>query len=434
MAKDSRALTLKLLADVDNFTKNLNKADNEVSTFGGKVSEFGKKAGLAFAAAGAAAAVYAGKLLVDGVQAAIADEKANALLANTLRNVAGATDEAIEETLAYTRATELATGVTEDELRPSLNRLAIATGDVSKAMELQKLALDVSAGSGKSLEAVTQALARAQEGNTASLGRLGIGLSAAQLKTMSMNDVTSTLADTFAGAADTAANTFEGKMTRLGLAFEDVRDTVGGFVLDTITPMVETFVTKVMPALSDFATSLSERVQPAIKVIQPIINGLRSAFNSVRDSLEANNTQLQPFYDFMVGIFNFAKDFLAPVISKTLGGAFTILGKLISGVITTFAGFVNQLNNIFERITGIINAIRSAAGAVSGFFGGNDSPTPSTPRVASPKLPQVTQSPSPMNITVNGAIDPEGTARTIVNVLNNSQARGTLGAAGLVGR
>jgi hypothetical protein len=432
MAKDSRALTLKLLADVDNFTKNLNKADNEVSTFGGKVSEFGKKAGLAFAAAGAAAAVYAGKLLVDGVQAAIADEKANALLANTLRNVAGATDEAIEETLAYTRATELATGVTEDELRPSLNRLAIATGDVSKAMELQKLALDVSAGSGKSLEAVTQALARAQEGNTASLGRLGIGLSAAQLKTMSMNDVTSTLADTFAGAADTAANTFEGKMTRLGLAFEDVRDTVGGFVLDTITPMVETFVTKVMPALSDFATSLSERVQPAIKVIQPIINGLRSAFNSVRDSLEANNTQLQPFYDFMVAIFNFAKDYLAPFLGKVLGAAFTALGKIISGVISTFAGFVSTLSNIYDRITGIINAIRSAASAVAGFFGNDNVSTPTPSRATSPTVPRVTQSSSQTNITVNGAIDPEGTARTIVSVLNNSAARGTLGAAGLV--
>lgn len=434
MASTSRALTLKLLADIDNFTKNINKADNEVTTFGDKTKAFGKKAGLAFAAAGVAAAAYAGKLLVDGVQAAIADEKANALLANTLRNVAGATDEAIEETLAYTRATELATGVTEDELRPSLNRLAIATGDVSKAMELQKLALDVSAGSGKSLEAVTQALARAQEGNTASLGRLGIGLSAAQLKTMSMNDVTSTLADTFAGAADTAANTFEGKMTRLGLAFEDVRDTVGGFVLDAITPMVETFVTKVMPALSDFATSLSERVQPAIKVIQPIINGLRSAFNSVRDSLKANNDELQPFYNFMVGIFNFAKDFLAPVIGKTLGGAFTLLGKLISGVISTFAGFVNQLNNIFERITGIINAIRSAASAVAGFFGGSDSAPIAPARVAPTSIPRVSAPPTPMNITVNGAIDPEGTARTIVNVLNNSQARGTLGAAGFAGR
>jgi hypothetical protein len=432
MATGTRALTLKLLADVDNFTKNLNKADNNVTTFGGKVSEFGKKAGLAFAAAGAAAAVYAGKLLVDGVQAAIADEKANALLANTLRNVAGATDEAIEETLAYTRATELATGVTEDELRPSLNRLAIATGDVSKAMQLQKLALDVSAGSGKSLEAVTQALARAQEGNTASLGRLGIGLSAAQLKTMSMNDVTSTLADTFAGAADTAANTFEGKMTRLGLAFEDVRDTVGGFVLDTITPMVETFVTKVMPALSDFATSLSERVQPAIKVIQPIINGLRNAFNSVKNSLDENNEQLQPFYDFMVAIFNFAKDYLAPFLGKVLGAAFTALGKIISGVISTFAGFVSTLTSIYDRITGIINAIRAAASAVSGFFGNDNVSTPTPSRVASPTVPRVTQSSSQTNITVNGAIDPEGTARTIVSVLNNSAARGTLGAAGLV--
>jgi hypothetical protein len=432
MAKDSRALTLKLLADVDNFTKNLNKADNEVSTFGGKVSEFGKKAGLAFAAAGAAAAVYAGKLLVDGVQAAIADEKANALLANTLRNVAGATDEAIEETLAYTRATELATGVTEDELRPSLNRLAIATGDVSKAMELQKLALDVSAGSGKSLEAVTQALARAQEGNTASLGRLGIGLSAAQLKTMSMNDVTSTLADTFAGAADTAANTFEGKMTRLGLAFEDVRDTVGGFVLDTITPMVETFVTKVMPALSDFATSLSERVQPAIKVIQPIINGLRNAFNSVKNSLDENNEQLQPFYDFMVAIFNFAKDYLAPFLGKVLGAAFTALGKIISGVIDTFAKFVSTLSAIYDRITGIINAIRAAASAVAGFFGNDNVSAPTPSRATSPNVPRITQSSSQTNITVNGAIDPEGTARTIVSVLNNSSARGTLGAAGLL--
>ena len=36
------------------------------------------------------------------------------------------------------------------------------------------------------------------------------------------------------------------------------------------------------------------------------------------------------------------------------------------------------------------------------------------------------------NITVNGAIDAEGTARTIVNVLNNSYYRGTGGATALV--
>jgi hypothetical protein len=276
MASTSRALTLKLLADVDNFTKGLDKGAKETQSFGDKITKFGKIAGAAFAVAGAAAVAYAGKLLKDGVESAIADEKANALLANTLRNVAGATDETIEKTLAYTRATELATGVTEDELRPSLNRLSIATGDVQKAMQLQTLALDISAGSGKSLEAVTQALAKAQEGNTASLGRLGVGLTAAQLKTMSMEEVTASLSDTFDGAAATAADTYEGKMARLGLAFEDVRDTVGGFVLEAITPMVEAIVSKVMPALASFADRLGGK------------DGLKGTFDVFRRRSQEN--------------------------------------------------------------------------------------------------------------------------------------------------
>jgi hypothetical protein len=438
MATGTRALTLKLLADVDNFTKNLKGADKDVQTFGDKVSAFGKKAGLAFAAAGAAAALYAGKLLKDGVEAAIADEKANALLANTLRNVAGATDETIEKTLEYTRATELATGVTEDELRPSLNRLTIATGDVQKAIKLQTLALNVSAGSGKSLEAVTQALAKAQEGNTASLVRLGIGLSAAQLKTMSMDDVTKSLAETFEGASATAADTYEGKMKRLGLAFEDVRDTVGVFVLDAITPFVETIVNKVMPALDDFGSNMIDRLQPIIKAVQPILTGLRNAFNTVRDSLARNNQELSPFYNLMKAIASFAKDTLAPILGKTLGAAFEVLGKIIAGVISTFATFVDQITKIYNTIKGIIDAIRGAGSAVGNFFSQTSAPI----AAASPSIPSAPVMPSApiaayryvgsqgtTNITVNGAIDSESTARQIVSILNDSSARGTLGSA-----
>ena len=440
MAKDSRALTLKLLADVSNFTKNIKGADKDVQTFGDKVSAFGKKAGLAFAAAGAAAAVYAGKLLKDGVQAAIADEKANALLANTLRNVAGATDETIEKTLDYTRATELATGVTEDELRPSLNRLTIATGSVQKAIQLQTLALNVSAGSGKSLEAVTQALAKAQEGNTASLVRLGIGLSAAQLKTMSMDDVTKSLANTFEGASATAADTYEGKMKRLGLAFEDVRDTVGVFVLDAITPFVETIVEKVMPALDDFGSNMMDRLQPIIKAVQPILQGLRNAFNTVRDSLARNNQELTPFFNLMKAIGSFAKDTLAPILGKTLGAAFEVLGSIISGVITAFATFVNQITKIYNTITGIIDAIRGAGSAVGNFFSQSSmamatpAPTPPSNNFLTPIMPSVPSGPriSYVNqVTVNGAIDSESTARQIVSILNDSSARGTLGGAGI---
>jgi phage terminase small subunit len=432
MATGTRALTLKLLADVDNFTKNLNKADNDVSTFGDKVSNFGKKAGLAFAAAGAAAVAYAGKLAIDGVKSAIADAAAQEKLALTLKNVTGATEAQIAATEDYITKTSLAFGVTDDELRPSLERLSRATGDLRKAQELQTVAIDVAAGSGKSLEAVTNAMAKAAEGNTASLAKLGIGLSSAELKTMSMEQITAKLADTFENQAATKADTFQGKLDRLTIAFDEGKETVGAYILDAITPMVEVIVNRVIPAISDFTSNLGEKLAPVMKIIQPIINGLRNAFNSVRNSLEENNTQLQPFYDFMVAIFNFAKDYLSPFLGKVLGAAFTALGKIIAGVIDTFAGFVSTLSAIYDRITGIINAIRSAASAVSGFFGNDNVSAPTPSRVASPTVPRVTQSSSQTNITVNGAIDPEGTARTIVSVLNNSSARGTLGAAGLV--
>ncbi len=200
--------------------------------------------------------------------------------------------------------------------------------------------------------------------------------------------------------------------------------------------MVETIVNKVIPAISDFASNLGEKLAPVMKIIQPIINGVRNAFNSVRNSLEENNEKLQPFYDFMVGIYNFAKDFLAPLIGKTLGLAFKSLGMFISVAIDTFADFVQTLTNIYNRVMSIINAIKSAASAVGSFFGGGSSTSSSTssvPRITSaPALPKVTVPSNQMNITVNGAIDPEGTARTIVNVLNNSAARGTLGAGQLV--
>jgi len=431
MATGTRALTLKLLADVDNFTKNLNKADNDVMSFGDKVSDFGKKAGLAFAAAGAAAVAYAGKLAIDGVKSAIADAAAQEKLALTLKNVTGATDDQIKATEDYITKTSLAFGVTDEDLRPSLERLSRATGNLQKAQELQTVAIDVAAGSGKSLEAVTNAMAKAAEGNTAALGKLGIGLTSAQLKTMSMDQITAKLADTFANQASTQADTFQGKMNRLTIAFDEGKESLGAFILDAITPLVETIVNKVIPAIADFVDNLSENLAPIMKAIQPIINGVRNAFNSVKNSLIENNDELQPFYNFMKDIYSFAKNYLAPILGNTLGLAFTALGKIIAGVIDTFAGFVSQLTAIYNRIKGIIDFIRGAAGAVSDFFGGSSSTsTSSVPKVSTASVPKVSQASSQMNITVNGAIDPEGTARTIVSVLNNSAARGTLGAAG----
>lgn len=440
MATGTRALTLKLLADVDNFTKNLDKADKDVATFGDKVSDFGKKAGLAFAAAGAAAVAYAGKLAIDGVKSAIEDEAAQAKLANTLKNVTKATDAQIKSTEDFILQTSLATGVSDQELRPSLDRLTRATKDLDKAQQLQTLALDIAAGSGKSLQAVTEALSKAQEGNLAGLSRLGIGIDKAELKTLSFDQITAKLAGTFENQASKQADTFQGKLSRLQVAFDEGKETVGSYILTAITPLIESLVKNVIPAIAEFTSNLGDKLRPVIEFITPITNGLRTAFNSVRDSLKNNSDELKPLIDLFKGVAAFARDVLAPILSKTLGEAFKIVGSAIGALIDGLASVVSFFDNLYNKIKRVIDISKQIGSALNpfdnaSFSTGASSPAAAAPAPAMPNEPIAAYryvSGGTTNITVNGAIDSESTARQIVSILNDSSARGTLGSAALV--
>ena len=471
-------------ADLDGLRKGVNGASSEVEGFGGKVAKFGKMAGAAFAAAGVAAAAYAGKLLIDGVKSAIADEAAQAKLATTLENVTGATAKQIAAVESQITKTSLLTGLTDDELRPSFERLVRATGDSDVALKLQATAIDVAAGSGKSLEAVTNAMAKAAEGNTGSLAKLGIGLTSAQLKTMSMEEITAQLAATFGGQAAEKADTFAGKMDRLKVAFDEGKETVGSFVLDAITPMISGFVNNVIPTIQKLAEELgpkltpifqtltgyiqdyviptfkaiwqfiTEFVIPAIgKVLSPIIDGLRSAFEKVTSKIAENEEKLKPLLALFKVIATFVRDVYAPVIGKILGSAFDVLGSAISFVIGLFANLVSVVNSAFNAIKNIVNFIKNnpvtqaIGGAIDNVFGGGRAmggpvsrgtsyvvgergPELFVPNTSGKIIPNGGSSGggSTINLTVNGAIDAEGTARTIIDVLNRSSSRGTLGA------
>ena len=131
MATGSRALTLKLLADIDDFTKNLDKGEKSVSSVGDKIGDFGKKAAVAFAAAGAAAAAFAAQ----SIKNAVDDEASQRKLELTIEATTKATAEQIKGVAAYIDKTQLAIGVTDDQLRPAFARLTRSTNDV---LESQK--------------------------------------------------------------------------------------------------------------------------------------------------------------------------------------------------------------------------------------------------------------------------------------------------------
>lgn len=173
---DIRTLKLQLLADTAQFSSGLNKAQDDTQNFTNKVDTVVANAAKAFLGLATAVGTAAFAIGVSAVKAAIEDEKAQASLAQTLRNTTQATDEQIAATEEYIDATQRATAVGDDQLRPSLQRLLISTNDLAKAQQLQKLALDVAAGSGKSLEEVSNILAKAYDGNFKALKNLGVEL------------------------------------------------------------------------------------------------------------------------------------------------------------------------------------------------------------------------------------------------------------------
>jgi hypothetical protein len=448
-------------ADFDELKRGVKGATDEVEGFGSKVGKFGKMAGAAFAVAGAAALAYGAVLLKQGVESAMADEVAQAKLATTLQNVTNATDSQISAIETQILQTSLLTGLTDDQLRPSLDRLIRATQDSDAALKLQAVAIDVAAGSGKSLEAVTNAMAKAAEGNTGALAKLGVGLSSAELKTMSLDEITKSLAGTFEGQAAVQADTFAGKMARLKVAFDEGKETIGSFVLDAITPMLNTVVNTVIPAISGFINSIGGKegltntfkdyIDLIKSIFQPVLEGFKFAFDQIKNSVMENKEEFQAFFKFL-------KDFVAPFmggvfklaiqgIGIALGVVIDVVAILIKGFQTLF-GIINSVVDAIQRLVSIVAnnpVVKGISGAISSAFGGfraaGGAVSGGTPYVVGEQgaelfvpssngtiVPNGAMGGSTINITVNGAIDAEGTARTIVDVLNRSNARGTLGA------
>jgi hypothetical protein len=170
--------------------------------------------------------------LKEASKAAVEDTKSQALLANQLMNSVGATNDQITAVEASISAMQLQASVADDVIRPAFAQLARATGDVTKATELTQLALDVSAGTGRDLSAVSIALSRAYAGNTASLSRLGI-------KAQDGVNIFDQLKQQFAGSAEAAAQ--NDPYQRLNTIFGEIQEQIGLALLPELNKMADFF-------------------------------------------------------------------------------------------------------------------------------------------------------------------------------------------------
>jgi hypothetical protein len=253
MATGSRTLKLSILAETKQLSDSLKSSSKDVETFGDKVTDFGKKAALAFAAAGAAAGAFAYK----SIQNAAADEAAQRKLTETLQKTTAATDLQIAAVGGWIDKTSIAIGVTDDELRPAFSRLARSTNDVQKAQDLLNLALDISSATGKPLEAVANALGKAYDGNAASLGKLGLGIDQSILKSKNFDDIFQNLTGTFGGFAANEAQTTEKSFVRIKIAIDEAQERIGAALLPVTEKLTQFILNVAVPALNAFVGGLT---------------------------------------------------------------------------------------------------------------------------------------------------------------------------------
>jgi len=456
----NRTLKLSILADVDDLNKKLKAANGDVEESANKLEKFGKVAGAAFLAAAAAAGAYAVKIGVDGVKAALADEQSQVKLASALENATNATKAQIAATEDSIDKMARATGVADDTLRPALARLALSTGSVSKAQDLLSLALDISTQTGKPLEGVANALGKAYDGNSAALGRLGIGLTAAELKAMSFTQVQTKLSDLFGGAAAKNAETFQGRMDRLKVAFDEGVETIGYNLLPIIQTFIDVIVNKVIPGFDKF-----------VKLFDPL-----------KEAIDRNKDSFQALGAFLV-------DYIVPVFTVALAGAINFVARVAGGVVDIIGGIINVIRNLVSGAIDGINAIIRAYNSIPilGNIPTISKPSFTTPSVSAPKVSTPTYTPPTIttpsgggggggggggatstqvisttttaavaaavsagsfnagsfraaesasmapvyNINVTGALDKEGVARQIVDIIQSSNLRGTNGSLSL---
>jgi len=473
-----RPLTILLQADTTGFAKGIQDAQTGVQKMSKSVNRAAQVASVALAGLTAVA--------VDFAKAAAEDEQSARVLAQTLKNTTGATEAQTQAVEDYISATSLALGIQDDKLRPSLGRLLRSTEDVAEAQKLLNLALDISAATGKDVDAVSNALGKAYDGNAVALGRLGLGVDSSILKSKDFGVVYDDLAKKFDGFAKTEAATTQGSFARLTVAVDEAKESIGYGLLPFVGPLADglaklapiiernsqliLIIAGVVGALSvaiiglKFALIATNAIMVITSVVSAALKigyltlaaatGSATAAQTLAElTYKSSTISLIAYKVAMVGLAAKTAIVTAAQYAFNLALSLNPVGLVVIAVAALAAGFVlaykkiapfkELMDDIFDKIKKVGKAIadspvgKAIAAAFDGFRAAGGPVRQGRSYVVGENGPELFTantsgaiSPSGsfgggggVNITINGAIDPEGVRRSLETLFQNSARR-----------
>jgi hypothetical protein len=416
----SLVLNVEILGEFKKLTQATKGAGSDLNDMNKRAQSVSKGISRAFAAIGIGLSfkVLANEIK-EATQAAIEDVKSQTLLANALKNTTNATDEQIAAVEEVIRGYQFSASVADDKLRPAYQKLALATKDTTRANELLGLALDVSAGTGKDLDAVAQAMARSLAGSDTALNKLIPSLKGSKTP---MED----LAAAFGGAAEKAANT--DPYARMKIIFDDLQETVGMALL---------------PTLEKFAAWVaSPSGQQKIQDFITLVTGLAGKFEVLAGFVIDNADQFIAWSGVIVGVGLAFKTFTG--IMTVYNGIAAITAARNAAVAASQAAVGTTATTAAVGVSSLAASLRliaAVAGTVALILSlGGDAPK-EAPRTGVPQLPNSPlKTPAPTvpktgfdfktgtivnnNVTIN---TPKVNGQDIINTVNNATRNGFTG-------
>ena len=364
----------KAMGDLKALQSGAHETGGAFSLVGENLTGFGSKlkSGFMEPLAGVGAAIGAtfalekvGEFFKSSIEAAMEDEKALRSLAITMRNVGDATP--IKEVTEFVDKLAEQTGVAKEQLIPAYQRLLTVTGDAEKSQQNLKLAMDISAGTGRDLETVTLALSRGFAGSTTALSRLGAGIDKSILQTGDMAKITAVLSDKFQGQAAAAADTFSGKLARISVASNQAKEDIGYALLTAIDQLSMAF---------GGADGITGQIDLFGKSVANAINGVNFLTKYVT-TLGSSATNASGG----IGFFTEKLKFLADLLQRTVNGLndlkniFQVLQFLGGANAAKTQQQADEYQGAYTAIAAYNKGAQSATGSVDGLTSSLDENT-----------------------------------------------------------
>jgi hypothetical protein len=389
--RDFRTLKLEILAETKNFVAGMNAGEKKTKTFGDKLAEFGKKAGLALAAATAAVSAFAIKIAVDGVKAA-------SDLSESVSKVGVLFGDSASKIEAFAESAAASLGQTKQQALDAASTFAIfgssagLAGDdlVEFSTDFTNLASDLASFNNTSPEDAIQAIGAALRGEALPLRRYGVLLDEATLrqaafelgiisttkqaltpqqKVLAAQEViykqTTAAQGDFLRTSDGLANS----QRILNAQLANIRTEIGTALLPIVLKLTQIFSNNVLPVIQSVADAFSKRagglgeglfefVDGVKLFLLPIIDGAINAFNDIKGAIRENIDEFQSF-------FNVVKS-LAPIIGTTIGAALNVIGDIAAVVINVISNVLGVISGIVNKAIDAINVIIRAVNRIPG--------------------------------------------------------------------